>query len=253
LAKSDEWIRKRVEPVFHIVAIGFPFTTGIAVIAMEMMNPIQMLPGYCWIQPAPSACAYFPEEVPCERGANYMTLNRISNTGLAFLGFVTVAVNMGAIWWTVRTQERNMRKRFPNARSDPNALSRESGTNALLYCGAFFITYLAPAIAVLIYEVGDLKIETSENRDYYFWGWIWTKLFLPLQGFFNAMIYFRQKWKKVQNDKELPSFYIKCRVMLNPHARGLLISGRHPRTADIDQTLSSEVPPAETTPPPTEC
>jgi hypothetical protein len=86
----------------------------------------------------------------------------------------------------------------PPSRTTLNRLTRQFATQALLYCVAFFITWLFPTIGLVVGLVngGSLPYAILLLSD----------LFTPLQGFWNAFIYLRPRFlryrKKLQENEE---------------------------------------------------
>ena len=64
----------------HAIAIGFPLSTGLYALHGDMMNPLPMWPGICWLQDFPDGCHRVNDGDDCIRGANYYDLSILCGT-----------------------------------------------------------------------------------------------------------------------------------------------------------------------------
>ncbi|KAL7557305.1 hypothetical protein ACA910_016265 [Epithemia clementina (nom. ined.)] len=67
---SDDILKKRVEPAFHLIAFVWAFGTALVAAWMGMINNANL---WCWIAPHPSDCKdsrRYGDEANCERGDN---------------------------------------------------------------------------------------------------------------------------------------------------------------------------------------
>lgn len=174
-----------VEVPGHIVAMVFPTVNGVIGIVRNQINPIDFLPGFCYFMPYPPNCAN-ESTVPCERGSNYMT----SQAFVAIFLYSVITVSMIMIVLKVRSTELRLR-RYSVGRE--LTLTKEAGTQALMYSGAFFLTFFPIALVELLYPY-------RYHRFYVIVAGL-VKGLSPLQGFFNAFIYRRKRARDLYSEE----------------------------------------------------
>jgi hypothetical protein len=67
---TDETIRRRIEPMMHLLALTFSFGVSFYSISTDLFNPANL---WCWIAPVPNDCLdswRYGDEGNCERGDN---------------------------------------------------------------------------------------------------------------------------------------------------------------------------------------
>jgi hypothetical protein len=111
---SDDVIRRKYEPWFHLVPLTHGFTTASAGVGLKIFNPIIIPELGCWIARYPPLCDVFGG---CTRGYKldkYLDLYAwIFSYGWLFASFIVVLVNSILIYTAIRKQEqRNERYRF---------------------------------------------------------------------------------------------------------------------------------------------
>jgi hypothetical protein len=52
--KKEAWFARSIEPFGHFLAIVYPITSGCVAVLYDFMNPLGILPGWCWIGDYPS-------------------------------------------------------------------------------------------------------------------------------------------------------------------------------------------------------
>jgi hypothetical protein len=90
--------------------------------------------------------------------------------------FIAVVISCLLTVHTVRSLELRGRQ-WTTSNRHSRVRIRETATQAFLYIASFFITYIGVKIAIVL---GPSP--TIENRDFYFWTTLLTRIFLPLQG-----------------------------------------------------------------------
>jgi hypothetical protein len=111
---SDDIIRRKYEPWFHLVPLIQGFTTASAGAGLKIFNPIIIPELGCWIAQYPPLCDVFGG---CTRGYKldkYLDFYVwIFSYGWLFASFIVVLVNSILIYTAIRKQERrNERYRF---------------------------------------------------------------------------------------------------------------------------------------------
>ena len=142
-------------------------------LAIEYMNPLDTLPGYCWIQSSPPGCER-DKSIECVRGEGARIFSGIVGTGSAVSTWMIVIVCMVCIFFKVRHTEQRIQRYSINTRT----VTRETGYQALLYIGAFFLSYAALVIIQMLVQTKRRR----ENRSLYFVLSLVAQLLFPLQG-----------------------------------------------------------------------
>jgi hypothetical protein len=183
-----EWreatIARYIEPLGHFISILFPLLLSSVAVAKDYINPMDILPGFCWIWHYPPNC-HHDEEVECLRGGN-LSLYLIGPMSIFLLVIIFIAMLIMVL--KVRQTELRMR-RYAGGRNSQLEMTKETGKQALFYIGAFFLTFFPIIMLQMLYD--------HRYRGYYFWFAVLVKFFTPLQGFFNAFIYLRKRFREL--------------------------------------------------------
>jgi len=157
-----------IEPFLHIISILVPLVIAITAASMGIMVPFKTVCSISFDNPTAQ------------------TLNWIL-TGLIASCALICFFSMASICHFVIRQSRRMRQYSPG----PNQMRRrdretsETVMQALLYTTAFLITFLFPAISL-----------GQPNRSFSLE--VLSKIFYPLQGFWNFLLYIRPGFKQVR-------------------------------------------------------
>lgn len=205
---KEGWIAKRMEPWMHLISAGFPLVTGSYALAAEFMNPLENIPGFCWIAPYPWHCPDY-EEIPCERGEDYLTLSHICGPYLFAPTSLLMVACMWLIFRSVRRTEARLRRYADSGRAAAWEMSRQAGWTGIRYVLSFFLTFIFAVI---------LQVNDTANEDF-----IWSLLamiFMPLIGLFNALIFFGGgRWQVLTGESRALHFvtwFWSCRQKADP-------------------------------------
>lgn len=94
--------------------------------------------------------------------------------------------NTGSTSWRRRQQQHQARRRV--------GFSREIAQQSYLYVGALWITWL-PVIVLR-------GIQLASGVTYY-WLLVWVVLSIPMQGFWNLLVYLRPRWLQKRRDQRV--------------------------------------------------
>jgi len=191
LQMDDRRISRIVEPVCHFIVLAIALFYSIPPLVNDLYNvsPTEM---WCVVSLYPSKC-YTDENVECIRGktdgplAFDIVWGLAIGIGLNFLivivSFTMVIVNVVRIDRSVerfgKTCPENMREGVENARAK-NKMTKVVVLQASAYIMAFVITNLFPFIN---FVTDESPMATQ----------VMTLIFLPLQGFFNLLIFMGHK------------------------------------------------------------
>jgi len=166
---------KRFEPFMHIVSILLPLVSAITTVSTGAISPG---PTVCYL-------SWDPEH------AGWIWAGLLVLTTCFFI----CIYSMAAISFTVIRQRTRMRRySYASARTEHrNSEISDTVKQALLYVAAFFLTFAFPCIAWVF-------------REYSFTLEVLAKIFYPLQGFWNFLLYIRPGVKEARRanpDKSL--------------------------------------------------
>jgi hypothetical protein len=186
---TDGYISKCILPMIHLVVFTITFGLAIAALCLKLFNDAGVMG--CWISHAYTICTADPQY--CDRGlradefAIYFALIHV------VLCFVFVVVSMMLLFFSVRKLElRSRRWDFESAESGGSMpLTRRTAETGMLYSASFIIVYLPTALLWTL----DFGVE-GENSPIYISLLLLGVALLPLQGFFNMVIYTSPEWLK---------------------------------------------------------
>jgi protein-S-isoprenylcysteine O-methyltransferase Ste14 len=137
-----EWreatIARYVEPLGHFISIFFPLMIGSLRVAKNTINPMEVLPGWC-----------------------YKSMR--SYTPISFVLITFIFIAMIIIILKVRQNELRMR-RYAGGRNSQLELTKETGIQALLYIGVFFLTFFPLGMLKYLYKVSVDEFSTPKNH-----------------------------------------------------------------------------------------
>eukprot|EP00535_Pseudo-nitzschia_heimii_P010230 CAMPEP_0197190996 /NCGR_PEP_ID=MMETSP1423-20130617/22605_1 /TAXON_ID=476441 /ORGANISM="Pseudo-nitzschia heimii, Strain UNC1101" /LENGTH=502 /DNA_ID=CAMNT_0042643505 /DNA_START=351 /DNA_END=1860 /DNA_ORIENTATION=+ len=170
-----------IEYVFHVIPIGAGFVMAVIGLVFSLYNNSGFL---CWYAPYPAGCDTV-EPHTCTRG-EYAGAFRWIHYGVVWTAIALVTVSMASICSAVRLQEQITVDR----KSAATRHSREIAEQAVLYVCALYLTWVfttATRISQTAFKFNCYQLL------------ILMATFFPLQGFWNALIYFR---RRRQNNRE---------------------------------------------------
>mmetsp|Transcript_23323 Transcript_23323/g.50516 ORF Transcript_23323/g.50516 Transcript_23323/m.50516 type:complete len:357 (-) Transcript_23323:500-1570(-) len=204
--KDDDIVK--IEPLLHANAIAWGLGTALASLSLTLFNPVSW---DCWISAAPLGCQEswnsHDGTTTCVRGDNGSIYQWAFYYAPLWFVIVLVSCLMYWVYYTVRAQDRRMRRYHPPApavtnltlqvrrasvthqvrRASMDSLSVAEPSNhkriaaqATSYVGAFFITWLFPTVYQLV-------IVTTQTFPFSLL--FLTAFFVPLQGLFNLIVF----------------------------------------------------------------
>lgn len=217
------------EPCFHFTCIAVPISLSTAGIWLEVYNPVSYA-DFCWLNPYPDDC----NGEDCVRGGEYGWIwHNIANSFL-FVSLGTIIITNLSIYVRVRGLE----SRISRYQQRESTQSRMAATQSFLFCGGFVLTYIFSFIVAGISDVGSW---------YSFLFSLLEALFLPLQGLFNFLVYFRPRymsWRsQCPEDSRLFAFKMCVFTILQPsieHSTHAL-SNHDTRTPAFQSSKSSHI------------
>jgi len=176
------------EETFHTAGgkfffLAFPVLLGVGFSIWPLVDGAFNFIGtsFCSVLGYPFGCDWTPD-MECERG---------SNSGAVFQSFffsliscfVIITVCMALIWlYVVKIEKASNRYEY----GDTQRQSRKIAIVGTLYSLCFILTYFAQLI---------IYVYLFKGMEDPFWAYVLYTIFLPLQGFMNAIVYFYRQDK----------------------------------------------------------
>ena len=212
---SDSLFSERVEPYLHFISWVWSLSVTLCLLLYENYNPSDTV---CWAGPYPSDCISNPE-VDCIRGDDAIILRNILLPIPIFFVFVSYLTMLVIIWCSVKRQENRMNQyRFQSQmelrNEDENERTflsfvrscctkrriregrvrrtklKEIEIQAYLYFASFMLTFGTLTIVRIL----DPDKGIGETP---FLALIIGRIFFPLQGLFNVLVYMRPEVSSV--------------------------------------------------------
>lgn len=187
-----ERIAKQAEPVMHTMAFVIGIGTSLAGVFLNSYNNDIW---ECWISPLPLDCEESWKhngETTCIRGDNASLYRWIFYYAPLWTIIVLVTICMFLVYRTVRKQEQAT-ERYDFEHRQRRKHSKQVAIQGYFYCGAFYGTWLFPTVTRLVQVIaGSAPFPLI----------LTTAMFVPIQGFFNWIVYIRPKFLKYCKEKE---------------------------------------------------
>jgi len=206
---TEDAFRTRVEPWLHLICNAYPLITAVSGSIVGVYRENEIGPG-CWVNKYPENCGPDPTETG-ETCKSVMIAWIFGGIPMLFL-FVVVAVNNWLIYFFVRrTIEKSKRHSRiaatragmseATARSLRAATAQEKriqtvATHAFLYVMAFLSSQMWIMILRLL---EGANLATASDEDQLFPILLLAQVFVPLQGFFNLLIYLRPLYRRARD------------------------------------------------------
>lgn len=197
LKLKDAFLARYVEPWIHGISLVIPIAAGIWAWIAGVLNPLELTAGWCYTNEYPPRCSTMAH-VSCERGENYSTIARITGLGITIPVWVGILILMLLIWCYVRHQELKAHRFQFDDECGNMKQTKQTAVQALLYVGGFFLTYIFPIINHFVFPAFSEPL--TEHRTAIFTLAFLTKFFLPLQGFFNFIVYVRPRLRRLAHE-----------------------------------------------------
>ena len=190
---SDAEFGKKIEPYCHFVNVCYPLATAIVGLAKGFYSEHEVGPG-CWVDDYPRNCG--PD---IELG---QTGEKCQSQIIAWLfsGLPTLLMLIMIIINNIVIIQHVNRK----LTSENKHLVRQVANQAFLYVAAF-IASIGIGLVLRIAEGQDLWYPEDDDKLFPFY--VVVAICLPLQGFWNALIYMRPRLMKKTGQLQESSFY----------------------------------------------
>lgn len=198
---SEDQIRKRAEPWFHMIPLTIALGTDFASIGLDLFNKANL---WCWIAAYPPGCTQtFQSSATnpptCQRGDNASIYQIVFFYGIVWFVIFFVMAAMFGIYFTFRQLDKANAKyagsqvtaRTSGAKKKVSK-SKMVAMQAMYYVGAFYLTFLFATLNRMVQLIWDHDS---------FALLLLHAIFFPLQGFWNYLIYIRPRYIKYRQQK----------------------------------------------------
>jgi hypothetical protein len=180
--KTDVFAR-RIEPFMHIVAIGWNLIAASTGLVMGWYREMK-IGQFCWITRWPEGCE---ETETCHSTLLAYMVGALP----AIFFFLGVLINNFLIYTHVRrTLYKSKSRTLSDTTQQDRRIHQTVATQAFLYVGSFYMTY----IWTFILKV--LNAQDLDSESQVFPLLVLQSIFMPMQGFFNLLIYVRPAYVK---------------------------------------------------------
>lgn len=185
---------RRLEVLFHGLAWSFALGTALASLLLDLINNANL---WCWIAPFPLDCINSAEvgdgeQGTCVRGDNAWIYRLAFYFVWVWIAFLVVLGCMAILVRTYRKQFQRMRAYLHSGDSLSIANQRRVTLQAMLFIGSFLLTALPLTVARMLQATYNCTVE-------YFALSLAIAIFYPLQGFWNALIYFKPYERRLKS------------------------------------------------------
>jgi len=182
---------QKLEKWMHALPLIFGLITASIPLALNIYNPADW---DCWIGPTPEG----------ERTKLANALKWAFFYGPLWASIVFASSNMARIYRHVKMRELAS-SAYRIQGNEQLKQTKAVAWQGSLYVGAFLVTWLFPTIARLIQLCGGTVPP---------WMVVLAGTFIPFQGFFNAVVYFRLRFIKCKREfSERSKAWVVCRII----------------------------------------
>ena len=216
----------KLEPYMHAYAFAVPLIQNGVGLVLKIYNPAPYA-HRCGITPYPSVCAVNPQ-VACERGGkiNFYITYFFVLPSMVSLGFLLVSI-LG-ICSSVRFEARQATRiyQYNSTRGATHAVVQQS----IIYAVVFINTYVWVFLRYFLRRATNQRLLYAVR--------FLSELMLPLQGFFNFLIFIRPRYKKIRHSFPRASFFFVIKETL--FGTRHLVGRRRSRSAMFRQSFGCE-------------
>ena len=199
----------KIEPYLLALPLAFGLGTSIAGLVLDLYNPASW---DCWIAASPPGCTQSHEiqnsneQTDCQRGDYADIYQWAFFFGPLWVSIGIVVFCMLTVVSKVRRVEMRANQWIVEGSTQPRmAHTKQIAAQSYLYVGAFLITWFWPTVARIV-QLCNTPIPT--------WMVTLAGCFIPIQGFFNAWVYFRPRFINCSDDhSDKSKWFVMTRIV----------------------------------------
>jgi hypothetical protein len=206
---SQTCIATYLEPLIHMISMATPIGISIWSLSTSSLNPLLFNGGWCYVYPYPPGCSDIGN-TPCTRGMASLQIRPVMNILLIIVPFVGIVISLVMIMCRVRSIVAASMSN--NLRSHLDRTARQTAIQSLLYITAMLI----PNSLIII----TTTITNYDSMDRFFLA-VLVKLFVPLQGLSNLVIFIRPRYVALRerNGNALSWFTLVRFIICGPESQ----------------------------------
>jgi len=231
---EESRVQRVLEVLAHSLAWLYPLLTGSWALSQDIMNPMKVLPGWCWLaddRPDIDTADFdYDNDTSAfsssERGTSshwkkdgndwdkeedgsndwekreeergFIEMIKFGNALSIFFLFFTIVVSMTLIVYRVRRTEEQMGRHLSTSIRSEVTMSSRYRTKETSWQAIWYIgSFFVVYLPILVLQFIDTDDSGERAETAVFFFAFLTKTITPLQGFFNAVIFLRKKfWKR---------------------------------------------------------
>jgi Predicted membrane protein len=220
LNMRERKIKKRVEPFLHVFPVATGLSLALAPLPFNLYNPSMTAYAWCGPVPYPYECYMYPEEVECIRGDSkvmntaYYTMSVFS----AVMISLVILLLLFVIKKVIETDRmlRKLSDQLQQKNQDVTEIQQvqnfqRNSKAAIVQASAYMLTVLLSNVPVFLLSSGAIAVLGSERERKIADNFEqMVVLLLPLQGFFNCIIFVSHK---VYNYRRVHQNVSICKVL----------------------------------------
>lgn len=183
----------RFEKFSHIFANSLAALTAVISLAMKQYNNANI---WCWIAPYPYGCE---DKGTCERGNHATVLRMAFYFSWLWMSFIVVTVSMILLAYTVIAQTNKM-DRYRQKGQKRSKVQTDRIRNVVIQSSLYIFAFMVTAVPLSVARIYQAKYSCSST---FFPLSITTVTVFPMQGFWNAIIYFRTRFTKHMAEQQI--------------------------------------------------
>ena len=235
--RFPQWKVMKIEPYMHALPLILGIGTAVTALVLNMYNPADW---DCWIAP-PANCTQTSEyenTTSCKKFNNIDVFRMAFLFGPLWVVIIGVTAVMSLIFLHVRKQEKKSQRWATTTSTKRLTNTRNLGVQSALYVGSLYITYTFPTITRLLQLAG---------KDVPSWLFVTSGIFIPFQGFFNSLVYFRPQYNKLRRENpgisglSIIRSTIKTSLFNNHNAEVVTLHDRQSTAKPVEENVLEEL------------
>jgi len=220
LNMSERKIKKRVEPFLHVFPVVICLVLASIPIPFQLYNPSMIAMAWCGPLPYPYECYLYPNEIECIRGdPKLMKLTYLTISTCSALLISLIVILLSLVIKNIIQMDRMLRQLSDQCQTTNSALARlqealnfqRNSKAAIVQAVSYISTVLLSVLPTFLLSSGAVTVFGSERQQKL--GDVFERILLvllPLQGFFNCIIFVSHK---VYNYRRVHESVSICQVL----------------------------------------
>jgi len=212
---EEKLSRHHFEEIIHSIVLTFSLLTSVIGVALDLFHDVHF---FCWFGEYPTDCTR-DSDIECTSNIHSGIFRFTFGLLPIILSFIAIVVSMFLINATVYNLNLLTER-------------KQAAIQALSFIGAYLLTWTLPFTnLILLSTIGRVPFSTN----------LLQAILMPMQGFFNAMVYIRPFIATLRDKYPNKSFFWIIRTVVSPSNQNG--SGQN---IGINETVDTELSPSST-------